>query len=103
MLAPTVLCNFKQIEDTQEAGLPSQRRSDIRKSDRRDRIHLDLSFFHRVASPYFDVRTSPDSDAASDFAATNSVEQTLGENHERVYAAFIGIEQQTEDAKLFPL
>ena len=98
-----MLCNLKQIEDTQEAGLPSQRRSDIRKSDWRDRIHLDLAFFHTVPTAYFDVRTGPNSDAASDFAATNSVAQTLGENHERVYTAVIGIEQQTEDAKLFPL
>jgi hypothetical protein len=98
-----VLRNLKQIEDTQEAGLPSQGRSDIRKSNRRDRIHLDLSFFHRVPSPHFDVRTGPNSDAAGDFSATNSVAETLGEKHKESLYALIGIKQQTEDAKLFPL
>jgi len=69
----TVLRNLEQIDKTQETRLACQLRSDIRKTNRRDRIHLDLTFFHAVPDAHFDMGTRPYSDAASDFSATNSL------------------------------
>jgi len=82
ILAFTVLRDFKQIEDTQETRLSRQLWSDIRKTDWGDRIHLDLTLFHTVPGTHFDVGLRPYPDAASNFSATNSLAQTLGEDHE---------------------
>jgi hypothetical protein len=82
ILAFTVLRDLEQIDDTEEARLARQLRSDIRKTDRLDRIDLDLTFFHGVTGAHFDVGTRPYPDTASDFAATNSLAKPPGEHHE---------------------
>ena len=69
----TVLRNLKQIDDTKETRFASQLWSDIRKTDRLDRIHFDRTFVHAVTCANFDMRTRPYSDTASDFSATNSL------------------------------
>jgi hypothetical protein len=76
-----MLRDLQQIDDPQETRLARQRWSDIRKTDRLDRIHFDLSFFHAVPGAGFDMGTRPYSDAASDFSATNPVAKTLCEHH----------------------
>jgi hypothetical protein len=81
IFAFTVLRDFKQIEDTEETRLSRQQWSDIGETDRRNRLDLDLTFFHRVPATHFDMRTRPYSDAASDFSATNAIAKTLGEEH----------------------
>jgi len=81
IFAFAVLRNLEQIDQTQEAGLARQLWSDIGKTDRLDRIHLDLAFFHPVPGADFDVRTHPDSDTASDFSSTHSVSQPFSEHH----------------------
>ena len=68
-----MLRNLEQIDDTKETRFASQLWSDIRKTDRLDRIHFDLAFFHPVAVAHLDVGTRPYADAASDFSATNSL------------------------------
>ncbi len=74
--------DLEQIDHAKEPRLSRQCRSDVRKTDRRDRIHLDLTFFHRVPDAYSDAGTLPDSDAAGDFSTTNTFAKTLGEHHE---------------------
>lgn len=83
ILALTVLRDFKQIDDTKETRLSRQLWSNFKKPDRLDRIHLDLTFVHSVPDAYFDMRASPDSDAASDFSETNSIAKTFGEHHKK--------------------
>lgn len=83
ILSFTVLGNFKQIEHTQEAGLSRQLRRDIGKPDLRDRVYLDLPFFHPVPATHFDVGMRPYSNAASDFSPTNSIAQMPGEDHDQ--------------------
>jgi hypothetical protein len=73
ILTFAVLCDLEQINDSKETRLARQLGSDIGKADGRDRIHLDRAFFHGVAAAYFDMGPGPDSDAASDFSAANSV------------------------------
>jgi hypothetical protein len=82
ILAFAVLRNLKQIDDAKETRLARQLRSDIRKTDGLDRVHLDLTFFHTVAGAHFDVRAHPYSDTARDFSATNALAKPLGEHHE---------------------
>ena len=82
VLAFTVLRHLEKIDDTQESRLARQLPSDIREADRLDRIHFDFTFVYSVAVADFDLGARPDSHAASDFTATNSVAQVLGEDHE---------------------
>jgi hypothetical protein len=72
ILAFTVLRDLEQIDQTKETRLSRLLRSDIRKTDWLDRIHLDFTFFHSVPGTYFDMRARPNSYAAGDFSATNS-------------------------------
>jgi hypothetical protein len=78
-----VLRDLEQIDDAQESRLSCQRWSDIQKSDRLDRIHFDLAFVHTVSVADLDVESLPYSDTASDFSATNSIAEPLGEHHEK--------------------
>jgi hypothetical protein len=82
ILALAVLRNFEQVDDAEETRLARQLRSDIRKTNRLDRIDLDLTFFHGVTDAHFDVGTHPYPDTAGDFSATNSFAKPLGEHHE---------------------
>ena len=83
ILAFTVLRHLEQIDETQETRLSCQLWSNIRKTDRLDRIHFDLTFFHTVPRTHFHARLHPYSDTASDFSATNSFAKTFGEDHEQ--------------------
>lgn len=55
----------------------------VRKANRRNRIHLDLTVIHAVTPPHRDTRTSPDTNATGDFPAANSLPEPLGECHEK--------------------
>ena len=83
VLAFTMLRDFEEVEDAKETGLARQHRSDIRKTDRLDRIDFDLALVHAVPSTGLDVGMHPYPDAASDFSPTNSLAQAFGENHEK--------------------
>jgi len=85
ILAFTVLRDLEQIDHTQETRLSRQLWSDIRKANRHDRIHLDLTFFDSVRAANFDMWTRPYPDTAGDFSALNSLPKTLAEQHEEVY------------------
>ncbi len=81
ILAFTVLGDLEKIDDSQEPRLARQGWGDIRKTDRLDRIHFDLTFFHSVTFADCDVGTRPYPDAASDVSSTNSVAKAFGERH----------------------
>ena len=85
IVASPMLGDLEQIDETQETRLSRQLRSDIRKTDRCDRIYLDFTFLHAVPVAHFNVGTHPYSNAASDLSATNSLAQTLGEHHEEKF------------------
>lgn len=73
ILASTVLGDLEQINHAQKSRLARQCWSNIRETDRRDRIHFDLPFFHRVPGAHFDVETHPYSDTAGDFSPAYSL------------------------------
>jgi len=81
ILAFSVLRHFQQIDYAQETGLAGECGSNIRKTDRLDRVDFDFAFFHAVAYANFDVRLCPYPDAAGDFSAANFFAQPLGEQH----------------------
>lgn len=84
ILALTVLRDLQEIDHTEETRLSRQLRGNVRKTDRLDGIHFDLSFFHRVSGAYSDMWTGPDPDTARDFSAPNSLPQPLGEHHQAI-------------------
>jgi hypothetical protein len=55
VLALAVLCSLEEIDDALEAGLLSQAWSDIRETDREDRIHLDRALSHAVDTASLEV------------------------------------------------
>jgi hypothetical protein len=81
VLALTVLRDLEQVDHTLETRRSRQLWSDISEIDRQDRIYLDLTLFHPVAVADLYMGTHPYADAASDFAAPNSVAQALCEDH----------------------
>ena len=85
ILAFIVLGDLEQIDETQEARLARQLRSDVRKANRRDRVHFDLTLIHAVPGAHFDMGTRPYSNTASDFTATNSLAKSLREHHKREF------------------
>ena len=85
ILAFTVPGNLQQIDETEETRLARQLRGDIGKTDRLDRIDLNLAFFHAVPDAHFDMGARPDSNAASDFPAANSLAKPLGEHHDEKF------------------
>lgn len=82
-LAFTVLRNLEQIDDPEETRFSSQLWSDIRKTDRLDRINLDLAFFQGVPATDSDMRACPYSHAASDLSPANPLAKPLRENHQK--------------------
>lgn len=92
ILAFPVLGDLQQIDDAQESRLARQCRGDIRKTDRLNGIHFDLTFFHTVPVAHYDVGAHPDSDTTGDVSPTNSLAKSLGECHEMsVHATVDGV------------
>lgn len=89
VLALSVLRDLQEIDHTFESRLARQIWSDIRETDRQNRIHLDRTLFHAVAVADLDVRTHPYPDAARDLAATNALPQALGKDHLERHFLFV--------------
>jgi hypothetical protein len=83
VFAFAVFRDFKQIEHAEEAGFACQGWRDIGKADRRDGVDFDLTVLHWIPPAHFDMGTNPDSDAACDFSAANSLAQALCKDHRR--------------------
>src|SRR5438477_2880972 len=71
ILTLTVPGDLEQIDDTQKSRLSRQCWSDIRKTNRRNRVHFNLTSVHRIAGAHFNVGTHPYPDAAGEFSSTN--------------------------------
>jgi hypothetical protein len=84
ILALTVLRHLQKIDHTKETRFSSQLWGNVRKADRLDGIHFDLSFFHRVSGAHSDMWAGPDPDTACDFSAPNSFPKSLGEHHQHI-------------------
>ena len=82
VLAATVLRDLEEVDDTAKTRLSRQLRSDIRETDRHDRIHFDLTLVHAVAGADRDVGPRPYADTARDITAPNPLAQAFGEDHE---------------------
>src|SRR5579863_1010089 len=82
VLAFAMLGNLEQIDQAKETGFSRQSGSDVGETDGRDRIHFNFTFLHSVAATYFHARVLPESDAAGDFSATDTVTKTFVERHQ---------------------
>ena len=82
VLAPTVFRGLEEIDHAIETRLAREVWRDLPETNRLDRIHLDLTRFHAVAAADRDVGARPDSNAARDLPAPNSVAEPLGEDHQ---------------------
>ena len=87
-LALSVLRDLQEVEHAKEARRDRQLWSDVRETDRLDRINLDLTLFHLIPRAHLDVRTHPYPDAARDFPSTYSVAQSSREDQAVVRRRF---------------
>ena len=81
-LAFTVLRDLEQINETQESGLARQCGSDIQETDRLNRVHFDLAFFHTVTVAHYKAGAHPYSDTAGDFSSTDAIAKPFRKRHE---------------------
>src|SRR5258706_5961784 len=81
LLASTVLRHLQQIQHAQKPRLPCQFRSNVRETDRLNRIDLDRPFSHRVSRANSHMRTHPEPHAARNFLSPNALAQPLREHH----------------------
>jgi len=104
VLAGSVPGDFEEIDEAEESGLARELRGDFLEGDLVDRIDFDVAFLHAIAVAGFDVRIFPDADAAGDFAGTDAVAETPGENHMRIILwSGSGYERKLSAEATFPL
>jgi hypothetical protein len=84
VLSLAVFCDFEQRVQVREARLAHQFRSDIGEIDGFYRVDFDLSLFHGITPAHLHMRVHPDSDAAPDIAAADSLAKPLVEYHEKI-------------------
>jgi len=83
---PTALNNLRTPpEDSSMHSIAVSERggrlgSDIRKTDRLDAIHVDLTFLHFVTTAHFHMRACPDADAARDLSMANATPEAFGQS-----------------------
>src|ERR1700678_2238692 len=78
---------LEQVQHTQKSRCARQLRSDIRKSDGFDRVHLDLAILHAVSATHRNVGIHPESDAARNLSAANSLAKPFGKHHNDSFAS----------------
>jgi hypothetical protein len=81
ILPRTVLRNLEKIDDAEETGLSRQLRGDLQQTDRLNRIDFDFPFFHSVPLTDTDMRAFPDSNAARNIPAPDSLPKSLRKDH----------------------
>ncbi|SRR5579884_3640202 len=79
--AAAVIRHLEEIDHPEESRRAGQLGSDVRKANRLDGIHFDLTFLHFVATTHFHMGTGPDANAARDFATAHALPEALGESH----------------------
>src|SRR5439155_25620501 len=80
VLALTMLRDFEEVQHAKETRLASELRSNVRETDRLDRIVFDFALVHTIPCAGLDVRMHPYPDAARDVAGTNALPLSLGES-----------------------
>jgi hypothetical protein len=85
VLSLAMLRDFQEVDHALKTRLARQFGSDVGECNRHNRIHLDVSLLHTVALADGNVWTHPDSDAAGDYALSDTVAQALREDHGKVY------------------
>ena len=81
-LVPTaVFRGPEQILHAEKAGFPRQFARDVSQANRHDGVHDNLTVIHAIAAAHLDVRPRPDTNAASNPAASNCFAYTLREYH----------------------
>ena len=73
IVAAAMFRNFKEVDDTGEAGRASECGRDIVEADLRNRIDLDVTLFHAIPLTDFDTRVLPYANAAFDVAAAHAL------------------------------
>jgi len=81
VLTLAMLRNLKQIQHPKKSRRTRQLRRYIRKPDRLDRIHLDLTFLHAISASHSDTRAHPDANGTGNLPASNSFAKPLGKHH----------------------
>ena len=81
VLAMTMARNCQQVIDALETGFTRQIVGNVFQANLIDRIDDDVTVIHLVTVPNFDVRTSPDTNAAPDSSPSNSLTKALCEDH----------------------
>src|SRR5580658_7877792 len=81
ILSSTMFRHLKQVQNTQKPRLASQFRSNIRKPDRLNRVHLNLAFLHAVPGTHPHPRTHPDPHTARNLPALHPVPKPFGKHH----------------------
>jgi hypothetical protein len=76
-----MVSDLEEINHPKEIRLSRQSGSNVRKTDRLDGVHFDLTFLHPTPPAYLHMRTGPDADTASDFSTTDAIPHALGERH----------------------
>jgi predicted RecA/RadA family phage recombinase len=85
--AGTMLRNLEEIDDSLESTLPGQRARDIREGDRKYGSDNHVAALDAIATPYLDVAALPDSNRASNLAATNPTPKLLREDQDSLTRA----------------
>ena len=83
--AASMLGDFEQVKNAEEAGCASQLGRDVGEADGLNGVDFDLAFFHGVTPADFDARGLPDADTQGDVAATDAIAEAFGEHHGRKF------------------
>src|SRR5271155_3890136 len=81
-----MLRNLEQIQNPKKSRRTCQLRSNVRKPDRFDRVHFDLTFFHAIAGAHSYVWTHPDSDTTVISPRRTPSRRRLANNMLRIYS-----------------
>ena len=85
-----MLGDLEKVQYPEKSRLKCQLRSDIRESDRLDRIYLDFSILHAIPTANADPWARPNSDGICDLSSANSLAKPLGKYHAET-VTFVGV------------
>jgi hypothetical protein len=73
LVATAVFRGPEQILHAEKSGFPRQVAGDVSQANGYDGVHDNLTVIHAIATSLFDVRPRPDTNAASDSTASDSL------------------------------
>jgi hypothetical protein len=81
VVAAAVFCDSQHIIHALESRLTGQIVRNVGDGNRRNRIHDDMALVHPVTTTHLYMGTRPDTNAASDSPAADSLAKAFGEHH----------------------